>query len=96
MPVNLKCRNDQIRAKRAEIKMKQENIVYNLVNPREARKFVDPPFLSVDIFFDPPIFSNPPHQSIYEQSLRLLENRIQRRLPPCDCNCILLFESHCL
>ena len=28
MPVNMKCRNDQICAKRAENKMKQENIVY--------------------------------------------------------------------
>ena len=36
--VNMKCRNDQIRSKRAENKVKPSNIVYNLVNAREARE----------------------------------------------------------
>ena len=35
----MKCRNDKFRVKRAENKMKQSNIVYNLVvNAREARE----------------------------------------------------------
>ena len=36
MTVNLKCRNDQIRAKRAENQVKPTNIENSLVNAREA------------------------------------------------------------
>ena len=36
MTVNMKCRKDQIRAKRPENKVKLSNIVYNLVDAREV------------------------------------------------------------
>ena len=36
MTVNMKFRNDQIRVKRAENKVKKSNIVYNLVNARNS------------------------------------------------------------
>ena len=36
MTVDLKCRNEKIRAKRAENKVKPSNIDNNLVNAREA------------------------------------------------------------
>ena len=39
MTVNLKCRNDKIRAKRAENKVKLSNIENNLVNARENLSF---------------------------------------------------------
>ena len=38
MPVNIKCRNDKIRTKRAENKMKDEHIVYNLVKAPNQKK----------------------------------------------------------